>query len=544
MIVDKATHIDQTMKQRFILQSIACLLVVSCSVYELDTKDSLSAEEDVFYAKLEQYSTPETRVYVDENVKILWDADDRISIFNKNTYNQEYRFADEKGVNDGAFKKASDGTSATGSPLPFVCAVYPYLESTTISQSGVLTLTLPAEQAYRKTSFGLGANTMVSATEDNNLLFKNVGGYLVLKFYGEGMSVSSIKLEGNNGERLSGKATLASAVGKDPVIAMSSTARNSITLTCDSPVKLGAKKEDAIQFWMVVPPTSFSKGMTLTVTDGNGNEFVKKTTKNLSIERNGVLRFSPIELKKTPTDGNVVFADDNFKAYCVKNFDKDGDGAVSYEEAKLVKEIDVDTKDIASLDGIECFTNLESLTCGAKYLYGMVIGGWHLYDSNGQEVIGALTSLDLSKNTKLKYLDCNVNQLSSLDLRENTALAYVSCDYNFLTSLTIGDLASLSQLTCKYNLLESLDVSGCKALESLDCDSNELRNLDVSMNAELVHLSVYRNDLRSLDVSNNLSLSYLQCQNNPMLLSIWLKKGQKIASFFYDSSVSNVYYRD
>ena len=63
--------------------------MVSCSVHELDTKDSLRAEEDVFYARLEQYSLPETRVYVDENVKILWDSDDRISIFNRNTYNNK-----------------------------------------------------------------------------------------------------------------------------------------------------------------------------------------------------------------------------------------------------------------------------------------------------------------------------------------------------------------------------------------------------------------------------------------------------------------------
>ena len=284
------------MKQGLILQSLACLLMVSCSINELDTKDSFVLVEDVFYADLEQYSDSDTKVYVDKNVKILWDEDDRISIFNKTTYNQEYRFSGETGDNAGAFKKIPNDDFVTGNSMDFICSVYPYQESTKISNEGVLTLTLPAEQAYREDSFGPGANTMVSATDDNMLLFKNVGGYLVLKFYGEGVTVSSVKLEGNNGELLSGKATVTPAVGGNPEIAMASTAGTSITLTCENPVELGATKEEATQFWMVVPPTAFTKGFTLTVIDTDGDVFIKETTKSLSVVRNGVLRISPIEV--------------------------------------------------------------------------------------------------------------------------------------------------------------------------------------------------------------------------------------------------------
>lgn len=532
------------MKQRFILQSLACLLWASCSVYDLDTKDSRLIDDEVFFARFEQYSGPDTRVFVDESVKMHCDADDRISIFNKNTYNQEYRFVGQTGDLSGSFKKVSDSGSNSGNPMAIVYAVYPYLESTGISNSGVMTLTLPAVQTYRKNSFGPGANTMISATEDNMLLFKNVGGYLVLKFYGEGVSVSSIKLEGKNGERLSGKATLKPGVDEAPVITMESGVGTSTTLTCETPVELGESKEEATQFWMVVPPTVFKKGFKLTVTDGNGDVFEKETTKNLSIVRNGVLRIAPIKIEKELPGGNIVFADDHFKAYCVSNFDKNGDGAVSYEEAQLVKEIEVYTNNISSLKGIEHFTNLESLTCGAKYAYSMVIGGWHMYDANGEEVFGMLTSLDLSKNTKLKYLNCDCNQLTSLDLSANKALTSVSCRYNNLASLIVGENPSLAQLFCKYNYLTSLDVSGCIALETLDCYSNKLTSLDVSNNVALSYLSCYRNDMRTLDVSNNLSLEYLSCERNPLLWSIWLKKGQTIKSFFYDSSVSTVYYKD
>lgn len=287
------------MKKGLFLLSLFFLLAVSCSVHELDTKAPVFFEDEVFYAKLESYSEPETKVYVDDKIKILWDEKDQISIFNKTSHNQQYEFDGETGDNSGAFNKLSEGDGPE-EPLSYICAVYPYLKDTRVNKEGILTLTLPAEQAYREGSFGPGANTMVSATEDNLLKFKNVGGYLVLKFYGEGVSVKSIKLEGNNGELLSGKAKTKPAVGAVPSIEMERTAGTSITLNCATPVKLGATKEDAVQFWMVVPPTNFTKGFKLTVTDSEGNELVKETSADLSIARNGVLRIAAVKAMTKP----------------------------------------------------------------------------------------------------------------------------------------------------------------------------------------------------------------------------------------------------
>ena len=282
------------MKKGLILQSFIGLLVVSCSVQDLDFEKVEPSGEDVFYASPNSDFSQDTRVYLDENIKILWDENDRISIFNKSTLNQQFMFMGETGDNSGSFKRASTPTGA-GMPLGYICSVYPYSSSTNISNTGVLSLTLPAEQTYREGTFGLGANTMVSATDNNILNFKNVGGFLALKFYGDDVSVSSIRLEGNNGERLSGKATVTPSVGADPTVSMSSTAGTSITLNCVQPVELGTTKEDATVFWMVVPPTNFTKGFKLTVTDSDGNVFIKETSANLSIARNGVLRISAIE---------------------------------------------------------------------------------------------------------------------------------------------------------------------------------------------------------------------------------------------------------
>ena len=288
------------MRNCFFLQSLICLLAVSCTVQELDINTPAPHQGDVFYASLESYES-DTKVYLDDKIKILWDEEDLISIFNMTSHNQKFMFAGETGDNAGTFTRIADGDGPEEA-LSYICAVYPYQKETKINKEGVLELTLPSEQAYREGSFGMGANTMVSATEDHLLKFKNVGGYLVLQFYGEDVAVKSIKLEGNNNEPLSGKAKTKPAIGTIPTIEMDRNAGKSITLTCETPVELGATKDDAVQFWMVVPPTNFSKGFKLTVTDTEGNEFVKETSSNLTIARNGVLRISAIRAMTKPVN--------------------------------------------------------------------------------------------------------------------------------------------------------------------------------------------------------------------------------------------------
>ena len=287
------------MKKKLFLQSFICLLAVSCTVRELDvvapapTKEE--AEDIVFYADLAS-SDPDTKVYLDEHIKILWDEEDLISIFNMSTLNQKFMFDGETGENSGTFHWVEDDYFGAGNDLDYICAIYPYQESATISNDGVLTLTLPAEQTYREDSFGKGANTMVSVTEGHHLKFKNVGGYLALKFYGENVSVASITLAGNNGEPLAGEATMTPVLGENPDIVMAPTAGKVITLNFDTPLALNADAENATIFWMVVPPTDFTQGFTLTVTDTNGDVFIKETGLHLNITRNGVLRIKAIEV--------------------------------------------------------------------------------------------------------------------------------------------------------------------------------------------------------------------------------------------------------
>ena len=345
------------MKKGIFLHSLIGLLALSCTVQEIETQTppyEPAPGDDVFYASLAPESDTKVHVdIIDEHVKTLWDEKDQISIFNKNTVNQQYEFMGETGDNAGYFKRVSEEAVAVGNG-GYVCAVYPFSQATSLNE-GVLTLTLPKKQTYREGSYGLEANTMVSTTKgDNNLLrFKNVGGYLVLKFYGTQMvdgeekaiTIKSIKLEGRNGELLSGEAIMTPAIGELPIIEMAETAGTSITLDANK-VKLGKNAGKATEFWMVVPPTVFTEGFLLTVTDKDNKVFTKETDQRLVIERNGVLRIAPIEVKPAlPLDPDKVI----YYTTSDKNVVVPAEGAGF--GANIVSNDYVDLKGILTFDG-------------------------------------------------------------------------------------------------------------------------------------------------------------------------------------------------
>jgi hypothetical protein len=204
---------------------------------------------------------------------------------------------------------------------------------------------------------------MISATENNELLFKNLCGYISVKLYGDNVTVKSISLKGNNDEPLAGKATVTASVENAPSMAFDALATKEITLTLDTPVTIGATAETATTFWLVVPPTTFSKGITLTVKDDKNGEFKKSTTASLQISRNTLKRMSALEAIPEPSDEPIVFADIIAKYACVEKFDTDGDGEVSYKEAAAATSLSglfTNWKDVKLFDEIKYFTSVTS----------------------------------------------------------------------------------------------------------------------------------------------------------------------------------------
>lgn len=176
------------------------------------------------------------------------------------------------------------------------------------------------------------------------------------------------------------------------------------------------------------------------------------------------------------------FPDEYFRWYVGQYIDTDGDGMLSTIEASAVKKIFEGSyyTSTSDLTGIEYFTELESL---------------NLYQTQ-------VKSLDLSKNTALKFLVCNQDTyLESLDISQNVALEVLNVSNTKLTSLDVSHLKNLKELYCNGLKLSTLDISNNPLLEVFDCGGNELTSLDVSNNLSLNTLRCGSNHLTSLDVS-------------------------------------------
>lgn len=169
------------------------------------------------------------------------------------------------------------------------------------------------------------------------------------------------------------------------------------------------------------------------------------------------------------------FRDENFRKYIIGSFDLNGDGYLDSDEIKKVNEIDISSRDVYYLDGIEHFTELTRLNCSGNNLKSLDVGQCkqltHLDCSNNK-----LENLDLSHCEHMESLSCDYNDLEDLDLVGCEKLTILSCDDNRLSDLDISHCTKLKTLSCANNSLSCLDVSHCKELETNRCHGNNFEN--------------------------------------------------------------------
>lgn len=232
--------------------------------------------------------------------------------------------------------------------------------------------------------------------------------------------------------------------------------------------------------WCSVSPTSGRGSATLTATvDENLTYNIRTAT--ISI------RSATTDLRKSVTitqqgATEVQFADEKFKNIIARSTiygnsadsnpyepraDANSDGDISTDEALAVQVIAFDPlkEGVQSLDGIEYFTNLLSLGCAAGATVSKTEGG--------------LSAIDLSKNTKLKRLDCSNNLLEELDVSQNRELTELICSSNRIGSIDITANTLLEKFDCSDNLLTSLNLTNNTKLTTLYCFNNLIVTLEV-----------------------------------------------------------------
>jgi hypothetical protein len=338
---------------------LAALFASAC-MEEIANITNSCIDDTVFYASIESPAMPASKVYTDENLKVLWNAEDQISVFNKYTYNDQFIFMGNDGDNAGGFRRVNPKEEfITGNELDYIYAVYPYDSNISISNSGVISMSMPHQQEYRKDSFGPNANTMVSVTEDNSLLFRNLSGYMVFKLYGKNVAISGIRLEGNNKEKLAGDASVIMDLNGTPSVSISDSGSEAIELICNPAVVIGNTAEDCTEFWFALPPTEFTNGLTISVYDDKGHMFSKSTNRSLSIQRNTLSSMEAFEVKIELSEEDLMTYPANVE-----------DLGLSVKWATWnIGATKVD--DYGMLYGMGDATGMEKSTSSSKYYYGL-----------------------------------------------------------------------------------------------------------------------------------------------------------------------------
>jgi hypothetical protein len=161
--------------------------------------------------------------------------------------------------------------------------------------------------------------------------------------------------------------------------------------------------------------------------------------------------FASMALSGISIGQTINFPDPNFKAAILANgVDLDKDREIQVNEAEACLVLDVSSRSITDLTGIETFKNLKELTCN-----------WN-----------NITTIDLSQNLLLEGLYCASNQITKIDLSKNEKLISLAIDENPLTSINISENLELTKLTITKTQLTGLDVTKNTKLLQLNCTAN------------------------------------------------------------------------
>ena len=113
-----------------------------------------------------------------------------------------------------------------------------------------------------------------------------------------------------------------------------------------------------------------------------------------------------------------------------------------------------------------------------------------------------IESVDVSKNPYLTILNVSNTKVTSLDLSKNPYLLELYCDhygsYNYehkISELDISNNTKLKYLFCAGNKLTNLDISKCPELITVAANNNYLTSFDVSKNPNLYIVEIHNNCL-------------------------------------------------
>jgi Leucine-rich repeat (LRR) protein len=164
-----------------------------------------------------------------------------------------------------------------------------------------------------------------------------------------------------------------------------------------------------------------------------------------------VLTFIILSFSLSAYCQNITFLDIAFKTALIgAGVDTNNDQEISQAEAAAITTIDLRSKNITDLTGINYFINLTNLNIG----------------------FNSLTKLDISLLKKLRTLSASDNQLSTVDFSNNLSVQVIELQDNGLTCIDLSQLGNLTQVVINNNPIAGIiDVSKSKNLTEFQSGS-------------------------------------------------------------------------
>lgn len=250
-----------------------------------------------------------------------------------------------------------------------------------------------------------------------------------------------------------------------------------------------------------------------------------------------------VEIEKIPHED---ISDDIFLDYLLSNFDADSDGAISIEEAKAVKELDLSSIEgsLQSLKGIEYFTSLEKLTVKNQTqldvpdLSKNVALTEFIWERSGD---GAKV-VDFSKNINLKTLYYNSDADVDLDISNNTALENLQLQYGATVTSFKNNTSLKNVLIAGWPHGRAIDFTDNTLLEDLyilmytNASSHDYAEtiLNISNCKNLTNLYIAGVGIRSLTLQRANKLKDVFIENCDSLKSLDFSGATNLENFRLD----------
>lgn len=294
------------MKHTYIIFCLSLLLLSLAGCKQDELQSSHQSDTRLTSVKATTSAAVKSRTQLSGNA-VIWEQSDAIGIFSNATaeavrydlteiQGDEARFESETGVSGEEFY-----------------AFYPYSAQSAVEGTKI-SYRLTDGQDYRTGSFDTGDCPMVAKSTHSDFRFLQTCGIIRLRLTGT-MAVSSIRLQGNNGEALAGDGTIDIA-SDAPVFTIDGSGDKLTAIQLRASANVQLSESGVTEFYFVVAPQTLTQGITVDITgtiNGKEQTIRKQTQKSITVTRSVISSFAAVDTDaelepEGPTDRDILIA--------------------------------------------------------------------------------------------------------------------------------------------------------------------------------------------------------------------------------------------